>query len=857
MNPARFMLSSSLLAGTILLLGCGASDGTPGASVQAPAAAFTFAPGAPLRGQAVTFGDASTGTPTEWNWTFGDGGTSNVQNPVHTFVSAGSYTVTLLARNAGGSSSASKVVTVSAPSAFTLGSSVAANGGTLPIDYTIDGSGASPDLSWANPPAGTKGYALLMSTLPGDGSTLYNWVLYNLPASTVGLAKNTTGVGTAGMTSHSMLGYAPPQSTGPGPKTYSLTLYALSGTPALPPDPTQATGSVVAQALSNLTLGTAKLEVVYARQAPVAAFSAATSGLTVAFANASGLSASGWSWAFGDGSTSTEKNPTHTYAASGNYSVTLTASNGFGSATASKSVTPEMPAVPVAGFSFVSASGSTTLLRSEHAIRFTDTSTGVPTAWTWDFGDGTRSTERNPIHIFSVPAVNATDSTRSFNVTLTATNAQGTHAKTQSLVVHQPAFNLYQGISDEAQGKTISFSGFAMLTGNLYAQTFFPPGKVADYTGFQYLRDNDPSGMGHNTSFVTRVACNVIKILTPEQLNQLAVLAVNQKADFQSYGYKRYTLMKAFRRLLDGDLPAGTTELNVDAIKAYSNALYQIDGQISYDRALLYATIIKGMSPDQLAYLDAMKGQGWANWPDITMDMVRDKLNALPRDINVLVMTYAGDIYSWYTGSVDADVYFCPERHGTYYGGFYMKDAPAIGHEGYSISTTLTAEAGAVLLGLDSSNKSAIGKAPYYITQVQADQMASLAVLQKNNLHAGTPSIVALRTQIATLLRTLLKPGTDAASVRNQVLALSGTYGDLDGENNSHYASVFASVFKSLSSDQKAALQALRSSIMKGTYADGTPFDFTNCTTFYLYSDVVTANDVAAYVGAATDGLFK
>ena len=32
-------------------------------------------------------------------------------------------------------------------------------------------------------------------------------------------------------------------------------------------------------------------------------------------------------------------------------------------------------------------------------------------------------------------------------------------------------------------------------------------------TGFQYLRDNDPDNMGHNTSFLTRIANNVIYIL--------------------------------------------------------------------------------------------------------------------------------------------------------------------------------------------------------------------------------------------------------------------------------------------------------------------------------------------------------
>ena len=91
-----------------------------------------------------------------------------------------------------------------------------------------------------------------------------------------------------------------------------------------------------------------------------------------------------------------------------------------------------------------------------------------------------------------------------------------------------PGQTLQQAISDQAQGTTIGFSGVAMLTGNLEAQSFFPPGKVADYWGFQYLRDNDPSNMGHNTSFLTRVACNVLFTLDSGQVGKLKALATSQ-----------------------------------------------------------------------------------------------------------------------------------------------------------------------------------------------------------------------------------------------------------------------------------------------------------------------------------------
>ena len=43
----------------------------------------------------VTFTDQSTGNPTSWKWTFGDGDSSLLQNPVHIYQSAGTYSVKL------------------------------------------------------------------------------------------------------------------------------------------------------------------------------------------------------------------------------------------------------------------------------------------------------------------------------------------------------------------------------------------------------------------------------------------------------------------------------------------------------------------------------------------------------------------------------------------------------------------------------------------------------------------------------------------------------------------------------------------------------------------------------------------
>ena len=404
-------------------------------------------------------------------------------------------------------------------------------------------------------------------------------------------------------------------------------------------------------------------------------------------------------------------------------------------------------------------------------------------------------------------------------------------------------FNMAQTISDGAQGTTMAFSGLALMTGNLAAQSFYPPGKVADYTGFQYLRDNDPDNMGHNTSFLTRVANNVIYILSDNQLAKLSALAAAQQTQVDQYGYQRYPLMQAFRRLIDGNIPTGSTGLNLNAVKKASRELYLIDGQISFDRAVLYAGVINSLDATQKAYLTAMKGKGWSSWPDITDAQISAKMAGLAQGSKVAVMTYASDIYSWYAGSLEADIYFCPERHGTYYGGFYIKDAPAVGHEGYSIDEQMTATAGAALI--DASKG--------YVSSAQASTMYSLVATQKDNLNA----IVSTRTRIAKLLRTLLDTATSAAAVQTQVLALSATYGELDGANNYAYASTFFQVYNTLSVDQKTKLAALRKSMMSGKYADGTAFDFSLATTPFLYSAVLTDAQVAPYISdAVTSPLF-
>jgi phosphatidylethanolamine-binding protein (PEBP) family uncharacterized protein len=149
---------------------------------------------------------------------------------------------------------------------FTVTSEAGVDGGTLPVEYTADGAGNSPALAWENAPEGTTEYCLMMTTLPIDGSTKWDWVLYHIPGTATGIVKNSVGVGVLGVTTKGTMVYEPPASQGPGPKLYTFTVYALSAAPQLPDVPEEVTGAVLTQAIAGITLASDSVNLTYTRQ---------------------------------------------------------------------------------------------------------------------------------------------------------------------------------------------------------------------------------------------------------------------------------------------------------------------------------------------------------------------------------------------------------------------------------------------------------------------------------------------------------------------------------------------------------------------------------------------------------------
>ncbi|WP_245926527.1 PKD domain-containing protein [Methanospirillum lacunae] len=133
--------------------------------------------------------------------------------------------------------------------------------------------------------------------------------------------------------------------------------------------------------------------------------------LTVEFTNQSLGNPSSFFWNFGDGRTSTDRDPIHTYTTPGIYSVTLKAMNDQtgGMATLNKAITvtsgeiPSPTPTPVPGEITASFEADRTVGSAPVQISYIDLSTGNPTSWLWDLGDGNVSVSQNLTHIYQVP----------------------------------------------------------------------------------------------------------------------------------------------------------------------------------------------------------------------------------------------------------------------------------------------------------------------------------------------------------------------------------------------------------------------------------------------------------------------
>lgn len=152
---------------------------------------------------------------------------------------------------------------------------------------------------------------------------------------------------------------------------------------------------------------------------------------------------------FGDGSpTSSTANVTHTYTTPGIYTANLTVANDVFTHSMLKTITVIEPAAPVASFT----SNCTTGLRPL-SVAFNDTSSGLPTSWSWDFGDGSKSTAQNPVHEYS--------NAGTYSVTLAVVNEIGQNSTQKvnyiTVLLHPPSANFSSNTTSGNAPLTVQF----------------------------------------------------------------------------------------------------------------------------------------------------------------------------------------------------------------------------------------------------------------------------------------------------------------------------------------------------------------------------------------------------------------
>ncbi|MDQ3110504.1 MAG: PKD domain-containing protein [Bacteroidota bacterium] len=407
-NPSHIYATAGTYTATLIsAAGSGCAD-TISNTVTVnpiPTAQFNFT--SVCAADSLFFNSTSLGSPTTLVWNFGDATTDNTNNPspAHVYASGGTYNVTLTAGYATGCTHSVVVpVTVYPRTVPNFTSNVPCLGGVtnftdattnLPVNWQWNFGDASP-LDVSQNPSHTYATAgIFPVTIVTQNSfgctdsvttnvTVYPLPLANFVADTVceGAASSFTDVSSFAATWNWNFGDASPNAVVASPVhvyaaqgTYTVTLVVFN-----------------AQGCSDTVIQT-----IVVRPNPVSAFTVSTACHTYSTLYTDNSTAAvGWQWNFGDLSpANTTPSPSYIFANPGAYTTSLVVTNVFGCTDTSAQLVTVLPQ-PQAGF-------VNTLVCAKDLVSFTDTSTGAPSQWTWDFGDGSPvDLNQSPSHTYLV-----------------------------------------------------------------------------------------------------------------------------------------------------------------------------------------------------------------------------------------------------------------------------------------------------------------------------------------------------------------------------------------------------------------------------------------------------------------------
>jgi PKD repeat protein len=126
------------------------------------------------------------------------------------------------------------------------------------------------------------------------------------------------------------------------------------------------------------------------------------------------------------------------YASAGTYTVNLTVTNASGSNSrlCTNSITVTVaPVAPIADFTVNVTSGTAPCV-----VKFTDTSTGTPTAWNWSFTNVTGNTTQ--VWFSTVHNPSPTFGIGNYSLVLNASNSEGYNLSTHGTFINVTAANL-------------------------------------------------------------------------------------------------------------------------------------------------------------------------------------------------------------------------------------------------------------------------------------------------------------------------------------------------------------------------------------------------------------------------------
>ena len=377
---------------------------------------------------------ANSGNNAEWTWDFGDGTFSSLQNPQHTYVVAGSFTVTLKVKNSKGcftilnkpnyitiNGGVLANFTVNASSGCSLPSTVSFNNtstgtGILNYLWNFGDGGTSTQINPSHiyNSAGSFTVSLITQNQNGCKDTIIQPGIVNI--GTVNANFSSTGSCVGGGISFSNLSTPAPVSAswdfGDGTTATQLSPVKVYTTP----------GSFSVKLVSNFGVCKDSItKIIVINPKPSSAFTNTPNGacsapLNVQFANNS-TGANSYQWLFGDGGTSTQINPVNNYLSLGNYAVTLITTNTFGCTDTLR----KAGAVKIQPPSIVSLTGGTPYsgcapYTSSYGAIVNSPETIVK--YEWNFNDGSPVVlGSNPVHTYILPGIYA--------ITLTVTTVSG------------------------------------------------------------------------------------------------------------------------------------------------------------------------------------------------------------------------------------------------------------------------------------------------------------------------------------------------------------------------------------------------------------------------------------------------